>query len=125
MILRVEGSTNTYYIQTLCMIFFPGSQFSEQEKPGDDVPEIFVRLEKSPEKMVAYATMKLGAKFVEAYGEAAPSDDVKDRGRIEKIALGRAIFAAGKALLGYTNAWGILTGVRPAKVANELLSGGA
>ena len=125
MILKLEGTTNTYYVQTLCMIFFPGSKFSEQEQPGDDVPEITVRLEKAIDKMTAYATMKLGAKFVEAYGEASPTDDIKDMGRVEKIALGRAIFAAGKALLGYTNAWGILTGVRPAKVANEILSTGA
>ncbi len=125
MILKIEGTTNTYYVQTLCMIFFPGSKFSEQEKPGDGVPEITVRLEKAPERMTAYATMKLGAKFVEAYGEAAPTADITDTRRIEKIALGRAIFAAGKALLGYTNAWGILTGVRPAKVANEILSTGA
>ena len=68
--------------------------------------------------------MKLGAKFVEAYGEAAPTADISDPDRLEKIALGRAIFSAGKALLGYTNAWGILTGVRPAKVANELLKKG-
>ena len=125
MILKVEGTTNTYYVQTLCMIFFPGSKFSEQEKPGEGVPEITVRLEKAPDKMTAYATMKLGAKFVEAYGEASPTADIPNMGRVEKIALGRAIFAAGKALLGYTNAWGILTGVRPAKVANEILSGGA
>ncbi len=125
MILHVEGTANHYYVQTLCMIFFPGSKFSEQEKPGPDVPEITVRLTKEPPKMTAYATMKLGAKFVEAYGEAAPTDDITDMGRVEKIALGRAIFAAGKALLGYTNAWGILTGVRPAKVANEIMSGGA
>ena len=85
MILKIEGTTNTYYVQTLCMIFFPGSKFSEQEKPGEDVPEITVRLEKTHEKMIAYATMKLGAKFVEAYGEAAPTADITDMRRIEKI----------------------------------------
>ena len=125
MILKIEGTTNIYYVQTLCMIFFPGSKFSEQEKPGEGIPEITVRLDKTPEKMTAYATMKLGAKFVEAYGEASPTEDIRDIRRVEKIALGRAIFAAGRALLGYTNPWGILTGVRPAKVANEILSGGA
>ena len=125
MILRVEGTDNKYYVQTLCMIFFPGSRFSENEIPTPDTPEIFVRLSEEDGKMIGYATMKLGAKFVEAYGEAAPTVDITAKGRLEKIALGRAIFSAGKALLGYTNAWGILTGVRPAKVANEILRSGA
>ncbi len=125
MILRVEGSRNHYYIQTLCMIFFPGSKFSEDELPSETVPEIFVRAEREGEKVSAFVTMKLGAKFVEAKAEAEPTKDIKSPDRIEKIAIGRAVFSAGKALLGYTNAWGILTGVRPAKVANEILSAGA
>ena len=29
--LYIDGSVNKYYIQTLCMIFFPGSKFSEDE----------------------------------------------------------------------------------------------
>ena len=125
MILRVEGSRNHYYIQTLCMIFFPGSKFSEDELPSETVPEIFVRAEREGERVSAFVTMKLGAKFVEAKAEAEPTKDIKSPDRIEKIAIGRAVFSAGKALLGYTNAWGILTGVRPAKVANEILSAGA
>ncbi len=125
MILHIEGSDNSYYIQTLCMIFFPGSKFSESEKPSPDIPEISVSVTRREESVSTYVTMKLGAKFVEAVGEASPTSDISDRGRIEKISIGRAVFSAGKALLGYTNAWGILTGVRPAKVANEILSAGA
>ena len=125
MILHIEGTFNHYYVQTLCMIFFPGSRFSENEEPSPDTPEICVRLSSEGDTLRSYASMQLGAKFVEAYGEAAPNADITDRDRLEKIALGRAIFSAGKALLGYTNSWGILTGVRPAKVANEILRGGA
>ena len=125
MILRVQGSNNRYYIQTLCMIFFPGSTFSEDEQAAPDVPEVLVRAEREGDKVSSYVSMKLGAKFVEARAEASPTKDINSPDRIEKIAIGRAVFSAGKALLGYTNAWGILTGVRPAKVANEILLGGA
>ncbi len=125
MILTVEGTANKYYVQTLCMIFFPGAKFSESERPGDGVPEILVRVAAESEGYTAYAAMKLGAKFVEAHGAAMPTPDISDRARLEKIAIGRAIFSAGKSLLGYTNPWGILTGVRPAKVANEIMSRGA
>lgn len=125
MILRIEGSTERYYIQTLCMIFFPGARFGETEKPGADVPEIDVRVKNEDGVFSAYAGMKLGAKFVEATASAAPGEDITDPKRLEKVALGRAIFSAGRALLGYTNPWGILTGVRPAKVANEIMRTGA
>ena len=125
MILRIEGSDNSYYIQTLCMIFFPGSGFSENEQPSPTTPEITVLVTREGETVSTRVTMKLGAKYVEAAGEASPTADIKDAARIEKISIGRAVFSAGKALLGYTNAWGILTGVRPAKVANEILGAGA
>ncbi len=125
MILHIQGSDNAYYIQTLCMIFFPGSKFSESEKPSPEVPEITVQVTKDADRVSTYVSMKLGAKFVEAVGEASPTPDISAKDRIEKISIGRAVFSAGKALLGYTNAWGILTGVRPAKVANEILSAGA
>ena len=32
MILRTEGDINRYYAQTLCMIFFPGATFGEDEE---------------------------------------------------------------------------------------------
>jgi organic radical activating enzyme len=38
--------------------------------------------------------------------------------------VGRALFSAGKELLGYTPPWGILTGVRPAKIAGSLIRSG-
>ncbi len=125
MILRIKGTDTQYYIQTLCLIFFPGAHFSESEKPAPDVPEIEVSVRKEDGTYMVYTSMKLGAKFVEATGSAVPSEDIKDEKRLEKIAIGRAIFSAGKSLLGYTNPWGILTGVRPAKVANEIIKAGA
>ena len=46
MILRVEGNINRYYVQTLCMVFFPGATFGENELPGIDIPEVNVRVYK-------------------------------------------------------------------------------
>ena len=42
MILKIDGNINRYYVQTLCMVFFPGSTFGENEEPRDGVPEITV-----------------------------------------------------------------------------------
>ena len=47
MILHINGDINRYYVQTLCMIFFPGSTFPDDEKPADDVPELTVKVSKT------------------------------------------------------------------------------
>lgn len=120
MILRIEGDINRYYVQTLCMVFFPGATFSESEQPGNDVPEVTVRLLPSEDGVRATATFRIGEKVTEGEGCYALAEGASPA-RAEKIAVGRAVLAAGKAFFSYTPPWGILTGVRPAKVATELI----
>ena len=38
MILNVSGNINRYYVQTLCMVFFPGATFGADEEVRDGVP---------------------------------------------------------------------------------------
>ena len=47
MILHINGDINRYYVQTLCMIFFPGSTFPDDEEPADDIPELTVTVKKT------------------------------------------------------------------------------
>ena len=46
--LKVSGNINEYYVQTLCMIFFPGEKFSQKasddEEDGVAVPELSLEL---------------------------------------------------------------------------------
>ncbi len=125
MILKVNGDINRYYVQTLCMVFFPGSTFGENEQPGEGVPEVSVDVYRDSDGMSvsAYASIKLNDKICEAT-ESVSLDEEITFATHEAIAVGRAIFAAGKELLGHTPPWGILTGVRPAKVANTILRSG-
>ena len=44
MILHINGDINRYYVQTLCMIFFPGASFPDDEEPGEDIPELTLTL---------------------------------------------------------------------------------
>ena len=120
MILTIDGNINRYYVQTLCMVYFPGATFSESEQPGVDVPEVNVRLYREDDVVSSVATIRIGEKKTTAGGhykvtEGSSSD------RAGKIAVGRALFAAGKEFFSYVPPWGILTGVRPAKVATELI----
>ena len=125
MILRVEGNINKYYVQTLCMVFFPGATFGEGETSSDGLPEVHVNVysENEGKNQVAYVTMKLNDKICEAT-ETVKSDAEISIATHASIAVGKALFAAGKELLGYIPPWGILTGVRPAKVASFLLYAG-
>ncbi len=125
MILRINGDINKYYVQTLCMVFFPGATFGEGEQPGADVPEVTVEIYRDEEQttVTAYASIKLNDKLCEATESVSLAEEINFSTH-EAIAVGRAIFAAGKELLGHTPPWGILTGVRPAKVANSILRSG-
>ena len=42
--LTVNGNINEYYVQTLCLLFFPGSRFSKSEEEADGSPESIVNV---------------------------------------------------------------------------------
>ena len=124
MILRINGNISRYYVETLCMVFFPGATFSEKEEPGVGVPEVKVNTYSDNNgSQTAFVSIKLNDRVCEATATVSPEEEVHISTR-ESIAVGRAIFAAGKELLGHTPPWGILTGVRPAKIAGKLLNAG-
>ncbi len=124
MILRVEGDINKYYVQTLCMVFFPGATFGDNETPGVGIPEVCVNVYKEEDGSdTAFVSMKLNDKVCEATETVSPDEDITIAEH-SAVAVGRAVFAAGKELLGHIPPWGILTGVRPAKIASSLLNDG-
>ena len=124
MILRINGNISRYYVETLCMVFFPGATFSEKEEPGVGIPEVNVNTYSDNNgSQTAFVSIKLNDRVCEATATVSPEEEVHISTR-ESIAVGRAIFAAGKELLGHTPPWGILTGVRPAKIAGKLLNAG-
>ena len=124
MILHIDGNINKYYVQTLCMIFFPGSTFGVNEVRGEDIPEVKVHVYPDGDNFVtAYVSIKLNDRVCEATETVSLEEDIAFATH-ECIAVGRAMFAAGKELLGHTPPWGIMTGIRPAKVAGNLLKRG-
>lgn len=123
MILKIEGEINKFYVQTLCMVFFPGATFAEGETSGEDVPEVTVKVYDCEGGKSANVTLKLNDRFCEASATVCEDENILIS-TAASIAVGRALFSVGKELLGHTPPWGILTGVRPAKVAVGLLSDG-
>ena len=121
--LTVNGDINEYYVQTLCLLFFPASKFSKSDASVDETPEAIVNVDFDGEK--ATATVKLSAKGKSVTKvHLEQSNEKYSDYNLKRIACGKAFFAAGKALLGVTPQWGILTGVRPAKLALKGLYSG-
>ena len=121
--LTVTGDINSFYVQTLCMIFFPGEKFTENQEITEDTPVMSVHVENSETGSYAKAILTYHGKTAEAEKtvEFIPE---RTKQRTAKIAAGNVVLAVGSELLGYRPSWGMLTGVRPSKVAMEMLLNG-
>ena len=60
--LILDGPVNVYYVQTLCMIFFPGAKFGEAEKNDPTAPEVRLTLTERDGGMEAKATVTVTAR---------------------------------------------------------------
>lgn len=124
--LNVSGNINQYYVQTLCMIFFPGEKFSDDqgaETEGEAVPALSLTLEENDDGVKVFAELSLDEKFSSCEKVYPRRDDITPD-RLKKIAVGDAILSVCGDVIGYRPSWGMLVGVRPSKVATEMLEGG-
>ncbi len=119
MILTIDGDLKPYYAQTLCMSFFPGVKFPEGEQSGDDVPKAHFVIREEDGGVFAEASLELNGKRETRKSYCAEEPGI-DRARARQIAAGCAFFEAASTLTGVRPPWGVLTGVRPAKIASEL-----
>ena len=120
--LYIEGNINRYYVQTLCMIFFPGEKFPEDEEVTESTPVLSLKLVCTEEKAIATATVKYKTE-VTATKEYPFREGVTEE-RTRKLAVGGAVIAALGEAVRYKPAWGMLVGVRPSKIAMEMLNSG-
>ncbi len=121
--LILNGNINVYYIQTLCMIFFPGEKFGAAEAEREDAPILHLNLIETDGGVEATARIIVGDKSAEAQ-KRYPYMPGQTHEKTVKLACGAAVVGACGELMGYRPSWGMLTGVRPSKVATELLQGG-
>ena len=119
----LDSPINKYYVQTLGMIFFPGEHFAENEelKPGE--PVLSVRTCEEENGIRTFSTVSLDEKSESAEYFAEFTAD-RSRERVLKLSIGGAVLAAANKLLGYRPAWGMMIGVRPSKIASEMLDAG-
>lgn len=123
MILTIDGNLKPYYAQTLCMIFFPGVKFPKGEVPAPGVPEVHFTVTEDETGASAAAVLQIDGKRETRTHRCEKGFGV-DSVRARQIAAGAAFFEAACALTGFRPPWGVLTGVRPAKIASELFRSG-
>ncbi len=121
--LYIDGNINRYYVQTLCMIFFPGEKFPEDEPITESTPILELKLTCTEEKAEATVKAKKGSHETFATKEYPFSEAVSEE-RTRKLAVGGAVITALGELIRYKPSWGMLVGVRPSKVAMEMLNAG-
>ncbi len=120
--LIIEGDIGRYYLQTLCLLFFPGAKFSESEEITPTTPVVTVKLRCDSLGADAEATLAIGDRSVtkthrEEYGTTTKK-------KTENMAASKAFFSAAETFFGYTPSWGIMTGVRPTKIVLDYLNSG-
>lgn len=121
--LTVSGDINVFYVQTLCMIFFPGERFVENQEITAETPIMDVFVKNYETYSYAKATLTYGEKTCTAE-KTVDFDPAITKLRSAKISAGNVVLEVGSEMLGYRPAWGMLTGVRPSKVAMEMLLNG-
>lgn len=117
--LIIDGNISRTYVQNLCLLFFPGAKFSESEELTPETPILRLTVTEADGSVWAAADLAVG----ENSGHGEHTERFKaaiTKERSYKIAVGKAVYTAGGAVLGYTPAWGILTGIRPAKIARQI-----
>ncbi len=112
--IEIIGDVAEYYVQTLCLLFFPGAKFSKKET--DDSHKASVVVEKQDGMISSTVTIVYNDKTSTKKAEESYGNGISERAGI-RIAVGKAFLAAGKSVTGVSPQWGILTGVRPSKLA--------
>ena len=116
--LVLNGKVNSLYVQSLCMMFFRGEKFQENELNPRGV--MIVTSEEKENGIFCTASVTYDSLNENASCFVNYDSHIKYE-RISKIAVGKAIYEACVKLTGYIPPWGLLTGIRPSLVAAELI----
>ena len=116
--LILDGKISRTYVQTLCMMFFHGEKFPENEENPKGI--ISVTAKETELGIDASCTFTYNGKSISAT-EFASFEEGDSYERTSKCAVGRAVYKAGRELTGKDIPWGILTGIRPSKVGAEIV----
>lgn len=125
MILEINGNISRYYAESLVLLFFPGSKFPEN--PTQDCDKIKITMSVLEHDGSATGRVVIAGENTCTKASYTVPADVAARKNGEmllKVAVGGAMLDAGKRYTGACPPWGMLTGVRPAKMALDIMKQG-
>jgi len=119
------GYLNDYYFQTLCLLYFPGEKFKQNDESENSAYFYLEETDKGKHVFVSRVILSSGDKRAEGYfsGGYTPSIPMNDD-FYAMNALGKAFLEAGEKLFGFGLPWGYITGLRPVKRAKYYLDRG-
>lgn len=119
MTVETYGNIKPYYIQALCLLYFPGEKFSGE----DSGRRISVsEEERSGEVAVTAAAFAEGREERASFGRKLSEDFSRDT--TVNICVGRAVCEVLTKITGFTPPWGSLVGVRCSKIPRTLIESG-
>ena len=104
-------------VQTVIQIFYPLERYNPTEEISSEGITVLSRLERDFSLCEVYSE---GEKISEKRIEKPFSENIKE----EKRRVREAVYFALQAVTGYKPPWGILTGIRPAKLTEEFFDAG-
>ncbi len=120
MILSVINHDFKYEIEKLCRIFLPFEKIEILNTLKDDETVAVTRLEKSENSTAVFAELKLYGK--NACRQRAVDNNIDEYSDVCERELATCLYECFCEITGYKPPWGILTGVRPAKLYSRLFS---
>ena len=117
--LVLNGKINRTYVQSLCMMYFHGEKFPEDEI--EPLRTLTVNVTDFENGIECECTLEANGKkaYYKSFTEFCEDEKYE---RTSKTAIGQAVYRVGAEITGKEIPWGILTGIRPSKVAMELLN---
>lgn len=119
MILKIKNHDFKYELEKLCRIFLPFQkiEITEEDIEGEITACAFLS---RGEDIELYASLSLYGRFAEHKTTVAPNEPELENVCERELAV--CLYKCFCELTGYTPPWGILTGVRPAKLYSRLFS---
>ena len=117
--LLLNGNINRTYVQSLCMMFFHGEKFPEIDE--NPTKTLTINSRDTETGIECECILEVNGRVAESKGFAKFIEGEKYE-RTSKSAVGMAVYKAGVEITEKAIPWGILTGIRPSKVAFELIS---
>lgn len=117
------GYLNEYHFKSLCLLYFPGEKFPEND--SSPIAAFFTLTETDGG---LYATARIETPFGVSSGECGEQEMTftvpTGKEPVAAALSGKAFLKAGAGLFGFVPPWGYLTGLRPVKRARFYLERG-